>query len=210
MNPKTAAAWIAAHQWLEAYKHANPPRILAQEAEKRFRVAIRQAKPVRPRLRLPKALKIKTPQAIKKDLKKELEALCKAIVFTRDCGGPDNRAGNCITCGKFTTLQWGHFVRQQDSKWLQYDPRNTAGQCAGCNGPGGRGRPLEFALAIDKREGKGVAAALHLEAKNNQWWRPNKGNLTAMLRGIGNRYGRPDAVLGEAYPGEPSDPHAPR
>jgi hypothetical protein len=179
MNPRTAEKWIDAH--LKLQKIAGIPPIVAQVVEKNYRAAMRKAIPARPRIRLPKASRKVTPQAIKRDLKKELEALCKAIVFTRDCGSPEAREGVCITCGNYRVLQWGHFIAQNHSKWLQYDPRNTAGQCAGCNGPGGRGRPFEYGQAIDKRDGAGSAAALHREAAFHEWWRPNKTTLGQKL-----------------------------
>lgn len=179
MNPKTAAKWIEAHQWLSKFPSA--PSILAQETAKRFRTALRSAVPAKPRIRLPRGIKKKTAQGEKKDLRKELEALCKAIVFTRDCGSPEAREGACITCRQWRVLQWGHFIRQQDSKWLQYDPRNTGGQCAGCNGPAGRGRPLDYAKAIDARDGAGTADALQAEALRNKFWRPTKAALKDKL-----------------------------
>lgn len=178
MNPKTAQKWIEADQ----YCRTHPvPAILALEAAKKARVAMRKAIPAKPRLRLPRAARKLTPQGIKNDLKKELEALCKAIVFTRDCGSPEAREGNCISCGQFRVLQWGHFIAQNHSKYLQYAPQNTAGQCAGCNGPGGRGRPLEFADAINKREGFNVAGMLRSLATEMKGWRPNKVSLGNML-----------------------------
>lgn len=177
MNPKTAAKWIEADQ----YCRTHPvPSILAQAAAAKAKVAMRKAIPAKPRIRLPRGLKAKTPQSVKKDLKKELEALCKAIVFTRDCGSPEAREGNCISCLRWNVLQWGHFIRQQDSKWLQYDPRNTGGQCRQCNGFG-HGNVFEYALAIDKRDGDGAAARLHAEAAFWKGWRQNKVTLGKKL-----------------------------
>lgn len=177
MNPKTAAEWITADQ----YCRTHPvPRVLAKIASDKARVAMRKAVPAKPRLRLPRAVRKLTPQGIKKDLKKELEALCKAIVFTRDCGSPEAREGSCISCGRRNILQWGHFIRQQDSKWLQYDPRNTGGQCRQCNMNGGN--VLKYAQAIDKRDGLGAAALLQAEAAaKDSWWRPNRVSLGNML-----------------------------
>ena len=71
-------------------------------------------------------------------------------------------------------------MRQIDSKWLQYDPRNTAGQCRGCNGPG-KGRQADFAAAIDARDGVGTAAALVREAKEKKWWQPKAADLKEKL-----------------------------
>jgi hypothetical protein len=178
MNPKTAAKWV------EAYEHCQKnrvPAILAAVAAKKYKPALAALLNKKPTVRLRRGLKIKTPQAAKKDLRVELEILCKAIVFTRDCGHPDERMGVCITCKKWAKLQWGHFLKQSKCKWLQYDPRATGGQCAGCNGPGGDGMPLEYAEAIDKRDGPGAAKALRDEAEAHKGWKPNKTNLQMKL-----------------------------
>lgn len=181
MNPKTAAKWV------DAYNHCqrhNAPLILRSVVEKKYKVALRALvdAPKKTKIRAPRGVKVKTPQAVKKDLRKELEALCKAIVFTRDCGSPEAREGNCISCAKRTTLQWGHFIRQQDSKWLQYDPRNTGAQCGGCNGFL-HGNVLKYADAIDRRDGHGAARRLREEAEYmDARWRPNKTTLGEMLR----------------------------
>jgi hypothetical protein len=180
MNPKTAAKWVEAH---EHCQKTRAPSVLAKYAEGKYKTAVRVLldTPKKAKIRVPRGMKVKTTQAAKKDLRKELEALCKAIVFTRDCGSPEAREGNCISCGRWHTLQWGHFIRQQDSKWLQYDPRNTGGQCRQCNMNGGN--VLKYADAIDKRDGAG--AALHLQqeaARMDAYWRPNKTTLGEMLR----------------------------
>jgi hypothetical protein len=183
MNPRTAAEWIEAHQYCS--RRPDVPRILAKEAAKHYAVALRKARPAKPAIRLPRgrrgAPKIKTAQKAKRDLRAELEAYCKAVVFTRDCGSPEAREGACITCRNYRVLQWGHFIPQQKSKWLQYDPRNTGGQCAGCNGPGGRGEVFKYGQAIDARDGSGSAAALQREADAHKWWRPNRVTLQQKL-----------------------------
>lgn len=179
---KTSEKWIEAYLTLS--KMRGIPPIVLQETERRYRVALRRARPAKARIRLPrgrKAPQVKTAQKAKRDLRAELEAYCKAVVFTRDCGSPEAREGVCITCRNYRVLQWGHFITQQKSKWLQYDPRNTGGQCAGCNGPGGRGEPFKYGQAIDKRDGVGTAAALQREADQYKWWRPNKVTLQQKL-----------------------------
>lgn len=180
MNPKTAAKWVEAH---EHCQKTRAPSVLSKYAEGKYKAAIRVLldAPKKVKIRMPRGAKAKTPQGIKKDLKKELEALCKAIVFTRDCGSPEAREGDCISCGQWRVLQWGHFIAQNHSKYLQYAPQNTAGQCAGCNGPGGRGRPLEFADAINKREGFNAAAMLRSLADQTKGWRANRVSLGNML-----------------------------
>lgn len=187
MNPKTAAKWIEAH---EHCQKTRAPAVITKYVEGKYKAALRVLLDTKrePKIRTKRITKFKTPQKEKKDIRKELEALCKAIVFTRDCGSPEAREGVCITCKKWRVLQWGHFIPQQKSKWLQYDPRATGGQCAGCNGPGGRGMPLEYAEAIDKRDGPGSAKALRDEAELYKSWRPTKAALKDKLRELQTKW----------------------
>lgn len=39
----------------------------------------------------------------------------------------------CISCGKFTKLEAGHYIPISKSKKLRYDKRNIHGQCGYCN-----------------------------------------------------------------------------
>jgi hypothetical protein len=39
----------------------------------------------------------------------------------------------CISCGKFTKLEAGHFITVSKSRKLRYDLRNIHGQCGHCN-----------------------------------------------------------------------------
>ncbi len=165
-------------QALEAWRWAQDckdiPKLLFEAARTLKDKALKKgmAKAYKPAL--PKAI---DPRVRRDELRAECEALCKAVVFTRDCGGANNRDGRCITCKKFARLQWGHFVKQNDSEWLRYDPRNTAGQCRDCN-IFYEGRHFEFGMEIDKRENKpGFAAALVQEGKDYKSWQPDIGNL---------------------------------
>ena len=204
MNPKTAAKWVKAYPIIQKTPDLS---VIAKYAEGKHKAALKVLldAPKKTKIRTPRGVKVKTPQAVKKDLRKELEALCKAIVFTRDCGSPEAREGECITCGEWRTLQWGHFIRQQDCKWLQYDPRNTGGQCARCNMNGGS--VLEYSMAIDQRDGDGAAKALLAESKlkKAQGWRPNKTTLGEMLRKL---QAHPLAPKAKPAPnGAEQDPH---
>lgn len=210
MNPRTAEKWILADQ----YCRTHPvPSVLAQVAAQKAKVAMRKAVPAKPAIRVRRgfkvgsvghaASKVKTPQQLKKDLKKELEALCKAIVFTRDCGSTEAREGNCISCGRWHVLQWGHFITQRDSKWLQYDPRNTGAQCRQCNMNGGN--VLKYAQAIDKRDGAGAAEALQKEAEaRDPFWRPNKTTLGVMLAKLQKHPLAPAAKPSISHPNPPN------
>jgi len=109
-------------------------------------------------------------------LRRECEALCKAIVRRRDLDS--SGWGKCVTCPcNSNHLQWGHFVPQGKSEWLRYDPRNTAMQCGTCNGPG-QGMSREFARAIDRRENQeGFADMLEQEARRYKTWRADRAGL---------------------------------
>ncbi len=156
------ARFIAEVPWAAEHDGRAIIKILQPKAEKarRARGAMIARKIDTPQaFALPKEA---TPQAIKGDLHDELEALCKKIVFTRDCGHPDSRTGECISCrGWFTNLQWGHFIPQNVCKWLQYDPRATGGQCPHCNGFK-QGNYAGYAAGIERRQ-PGLVAILEAE-----------------------------------------------
>lgn len=56
---------------------------------------------------------------------KELDALCRQVVFQRD-------GGKCIRCGKEQNAQWAHVDsrRYRSTRWL---PDNSMVLCAGCH-----------------------------------------------------------------------------
>lgn len=177
MKGRTAERWVEAGQWLERAK--GVPAIVAQEVRKRAQKALKRAIPAKPKVRLPRGTK--TPQKEKKELHGECEALCKALVFHRDCGDWRAREGACITCGHWRALQWGHFIERQKAPALRYSVRATAGQCGYCNGYG-KGEAIKFAAAIDKRDGAGTAAHfLGYEGKRHVW---NKKTLSFALVGL--------------------------
>ena len=59
-------------------------------------------------------------------LRRKLDKLFSAWIRKRDHGKP------CITCGKRTELQAGHFVKRQHMS-VRWDERNVHGQCVRCN-----------------------------------------------------------------------------
>jgi hypothetical protein len=166
--------WVRALEW--CLKNPGVPKILQRVAEKRAAPILnRRARPKsKPPIKFPKG---KDPAKAKKALHAECEALCKALVFWRDCGDWHIREGLCVTCGRHATLQWGHFIEREKAVGLRYSVVATAGQCRQCNGPG-KGMPWEFAEAIDKRDGAGAAAVLRMNyTKKHHVW--NKATLTA-------------------------------
>jgi hypothetical protein len=169
------SAWVRAWEW--CLKTQGVPDILRKVAEKRAGPILnKRARPKsKPPIRFPRG---KDPKKVKKDLHAECEALCKALVFYRDCGDWRSREGLCITCGIHQfSLQWGHFIKRQRAPGLLYSVQATGGQCGGCNGPGD-GEPLKYSDAIDQRDGEGEAGRLVAKHYKKPFtW--NKTTLTA-------------------------------
>lgn len=166
-------------QWVKAWeycvKNKDVPDILRRYAAKRAGPILdkKARAKSKPPIRIPKG---KDPRVEKKALHADCEALCKALVFHRDCGDWRSRSGKCITCPAWTdSLQWGHFMERQKAPELRYSVQATAGQCGACNGMG-KGKPWEFQAAIDKRDGDGTAKSLidRYYKKSFTW---SKGNL---------------------------------
>lgn len=74
---------------------------------------------------LKKSSKTKTKSLPK--LKAELEAIFNEFIRLRDYGLP------CISCGKVTYLQAGHYFPVNGYGGLRFDEDNVNGECAGCN-----------------------------------------------------------------------------
>ena len=166
----------------EARRVMNWIRPRAAKAGRRSEKLIRQAIDNPAQFRL---VKKAAPRNVKKELRDECEALCKAIVFHRDGVSNDRsdenyRIGRCVTCGNQAVLSWGHFIPQERSKSLQYEPDNTAGQCGRCNGPG-KGMYREYKDAINRRS-PGLGDAL--EARHKALLRFNREVFTWTIRGL--------------------------
>ena len=72
------------------------------------------------------ALRVKPRKAIK--IKIDIKQVkINKLVRERDAGKP------CISCGKITQLEAGHFISRAKSTKLRYEPRNIHGQCWHCN-----------------------------------------------------------------------------
>lgn len=76
-------------------------------------------------------LEVKSIQAYKDKptawLKKKAQDVFNAWIRKRDDGKP------CISCGKYTTLQAGHFYSAGHHNNLRFHENNCAGQCVRCN-----------------------------------------------------------------------------
>lgn len=190
MKPKEAAEWINAHRFLKDAK--GVPYFLADFVDKKQRAALRL-------VNVPKSSGLPAwadALKLRASLERKLEAACKAIVKRRDLT-PDGW-GNCISCkANSNRLQWGHFVPQHKSEWLRFDPRNTAMQCADCNGFGG-GMTFEYGKAINEREKDPTFAdRLVAEAKRYHTWKPSLKDLEKKLEELESQINPRPAVQGE-------------
>lgn len=145
MKAKEAEDWLKSKTWLSE-QPTPPPRALIDLVDKMHRKALRLVRLPKPRLPAFADL-----GSLKAKVERQLEAACKAIVKKRDL---KDGWGNCISCKKNSNrLQWGHFIPQHKSPWLRFDPRNTAMQCAECNGPG-HGMTFEYGQALNARDSR--------------------------------------------------------
>jgi gamma-glutamylcyclotransferase (GGCT)/AIG2-like uncharacterized protein YtfP len=69
----------------------------------------------------------------------------------------------CISCGKYTTLQAGHFYSAGHYPALRYDEDNTWGQCLPCN-YFRSGNLIEYEKNLRRRIGDDRVESLHLRA----------------------------------------------
>ena len=69
----------------------------------------------------------------------------------------------CISCGKYTTLQAGHFYSAGNYAALRYDEKNVHGQCVKCN-YFLSGNLLEYEKNLLFKIGEKALKELHLKA----------------------------------------------
>ena len=69
----------------------------------------------------------------------------------------------CISCGKFTTLECGHFYSAGHYPALRFDENNSAGQCKHCN-QFLSGNLLEYRRGLINRKGVKVVEDLEIKA----------------------------------------------
>ena len=87
-------------------------------------------------------------------------------LYVRLRDSDENGNGKCITCGKLVHYQsahCGHFISRRYLA-TKFDEQNNALQCVSCN-TYNQGRQFEYALAIDRKYGKGTAEKLYLKSK---------------------------------------------
>ena len=95
-----------------------------------------------------------------KPSKKELDDLCREIVFMRD-------KNTCQICGKTTgKLDWVHFITRGNSA-VRHDLDNSCVGCSGCHtmrNDSAHKDPLSFSVWVKKRLGEVRYNALRLRA----------------------------------------------
>lgn len=148
-------------QWLDALAWSNKtngvPSIVSRMIQQHAAKAIRKAKPFKP--------SIKTPNAVKSlpKLKKELDRVFSIFIRTRDAY---NGIAACVTCKirkRWRKMDAGHYVPRQDLA-TRWDEDNVYAQCKRCNGFRG-GEPEKMAAYIDALAGYPMAEGLRTKSK---------------------------------------------
>lgn len=87
------------------------------------------------------------------------------LIFAKFIRGRDGafEVGACISCGKISRLQCGHFIKRQymGTRW---DEINCAGQCVHCN-YALQGNDIEFEKGLIRRYGKEAVDYLQIKKK---------------------------------------------
>lgn len=96
---------------------------------------------------------------------KELDKLCRAIVFARD-------GNKCRRCGKETHLQWSH-VYTRGIEAIRWDLDNSKVLCAGCHNFWWHKRPVDAAAWWESEIGRARMSSLALRASMKGRGKPN-------------------------------------
>lgn len=132
-----------------------------------------------------KIIKRKTVTIISlKQLHKQTQTVVNAYVRERDKDLP------CISCGKFTKLEAGHYWNMGNNRALRYNLDNLNGQCVPCN-RWGHGNLLEYRINLVKKIGADRVQWLDDHHKDNFKWtreelelkRAEIKNLMKLLKG---------------------------
>lgn len=83
---------------------------------------------------------------------------CNQYIRQRDHGKP------CVSCGKYTTLQAGHFYSAGKYAGLRFDDRNIHGQCLQCNYYGSMETGAAYERELRNRLGIVELERLHQDA----------------------------------------------
>ena len=91
-------------------------------------------------------------------LKGDVQKVFNAYIRQRDEGKP------CISCGKVTKLQAGHYYPVSTHQGLRYNEDNVHGECARCN-CFDEGHLINYRENLIERIGMGRFGALEVSAK---------------------------------------------
>jgi hypothetical protein len=86
--------------------------------------------------------------AERKRLVKKLDGLCREILLIRDLYL--DGCFRCISCHRILpieTAQVGHWISRRYESY-RWDLRNINLQCVSCNGPYGKGNPIEYRKSL--------------------------------------------------------------
>ena len=72
---------------------------------------------------------------------------------------------NCINCGRFTTLQAGHFYPTSTHSHLRFDEDNVHGECLKCNYFNSQSHSYGYRNNLEKKIGTERFQQLELKAK---------------------------------------------
>lgn len=103
---------------------------------------------------------------------------CHLYIRNRDAGNP------CISCGKYTTLQAGHFYSGGHYSALRFDEDNIHGQCLRCNYYLS-GNLNNYRINLEKKIGAEKLAKLDLKAdiyKRNRTFKWDKFTLLDTIK----------------------------
>lgn len=81
-----------------------------------------------------------------------------AYIRKRDEGKP------CINCGKYRTLQAGHYFPTSTYSGLRFNEYNCAGECLACNYYNSQSHSYGYRVNLEQRIGKEKFDALELSA----------------------------------------------
>lgn len=158
-------------------------------------MAVIEARPPRPKpTKADRKRKTKAARPARKILEKQLEDICRRIVFWRDGMECVEKELDGVRCNE--VIQWGHYTPRQQSRWLKYDLGNTFAQCGSHNNlhdKGAQTMGVWFALKF----GAETAKAMELERDAHRG-KKNRSvvELAEMLARYDNLYENRYAMLG--------------
>lgn len=96
---------------------------------------------------------------------KKLWTIFSQFIRLRDSN--ENGFCKCLTCGAiryYKNMDCGHGI-QRGHMGTKYDEKNNHAQCKICNGPFGKGKPIEYKREVDKKYGPGTWEDMQFKAR---------------------------------------------